>query len=78
MRRILPGESSAPSTLPGELGGVRGSATNEPGEPGELGERAGERERIRLQPINSRYAPKTYDREEVAGLYRAVQVMRAV
>ena len=35
-------------------------------------------ERIRLQPINSRYAPRTYDREEVAGLYRAVQVMRAL
>lgn len=35
-------------------------------------------ERIRLQPINSRYAPRTYDREDVAGLYRAVQVMRAL
>jgi repressor LexA len=41
-------------------------------------ERDGDRERIRLQPINSRYAPRTYDRDEVAGLYRAVQVMRAV
>ena len=35
-------------------------------------------ERIRLQPSNSRYAPRTYDREDVAGLYRAVQVMRAL
>jgi len=41
-------------------------------------ERDGERERIRLQPINSRYAPRTYDREDVAGLYRAVQVMRSL
>lgn len=38
----------------------------------------GERERIRLQPINSRYAPRVFDREEVAGLYRAVKVMREV
>lgn len=41
-------------------------------------ERDGSQERIRLQPINNRYAPRTYDREDVAGLYRAVQVMRAL
>jgi SOS-response transcriptional repressor LexA len=41
-------------------------------------EREGEDERIRLQPINSRYAPRVLPREEVAGLYRAVQVMRSV
>jgi len=41
-------------------------------------ERDGERERIRLQPINSRFRPRVLDREEVAGLYRAVQVMRSV
>lgn len=41
-------------------------------------EREGDREMIRLQPINNRYAPKTYEREDVAGLYRAVQVMRSI
>jgi len=41
-------------------------------------ETEGGRERIRLQPINSRYAPRVFDREEVAGLYRAVKVMREV
>lgn len=41
-------------------------------------ETEGERERIRLQPINSRYPPRVFDREEVAGLYRAVKVMREV
>lgn len=41
-------------------------------------ERDGQRERIRLQPINNRYAPRVYDREDVAGLYRAVQVMRSL
>lgn len=38
---------------------------------------AGE-EMIRLQPVNNRYAPRTLAREEVAGLYRAVMVMRSV
>lgn len=41
-------------------------------------EREGEDERIRLQPINSRYTPRVLGREEVAGLYRAVKVMRSV
>ncbi|USN99698.1 MAG: helix-turn-helix domain-containing protein [Phycisphaeraceae bacterium] len=45
----------------------------EPG--GEVRDQAG---RIRLQPINSRYAPRVLDREEVAGLYRAVKVLRSV
>jgi SOS-response transcriptional repressor LexA len=33
---------------------------------------------IRLQPVNSRYAPRVLPREQVAGLYRAVRVMRTV
>lgn len=41
----------------------------------ECGDKA---ERIRLQPINSRYAPRVLGREDVAGLYRAVKVMRNV
>ncbi len=40
--------------------------------------RDGTAERIRLQPINNRYAPRVYDREQIAGLYRAVKVMRNV
>ncbi len=36
---------------------------------------AGE-EVIRLQPINNRYSPKVYGREDVLGLYRAVSVTR--
>lgn len=35
-------------------------------------------QRIRLQPINSRYSPRVFEREQVAGLYRAVKVMRSV
>jgi SOS-response transcriptional repressor LexA len=35
-------------------------------------------ERIRLQPLNSAYAPRVADREEIAGLYAAVYVVRAV
>lgn len=35
-------------------------------------------ELIRLQPTNSRYAPRTLRREGVAGLYRAVRVIRRV
>lgn len=34
--------------------------------------------RIRLQPLNPRYGPRVYDREEVAGLYAAVTVTRKV
>lgn len=34
--------------------------------------------RIRLQPLNSRYGPRVVDREEVAGLYVAVRVIRPV
>jgi transcriptional regulator with XRE-family HTH domain len=36
----------------------------------------GERELIRLQPLNSDYPPRVLGREEVAGLYRAVSVTR--
>lgn len=41
-------------------------------------EQDGARELIRLQPVNSAYAPRVLDREDVAGLYRAVHVMRAL
>ncbi|MGD9693157.1 MAG: helix-turn-helix domain-containing protein [Phycisphaerales bacterium] len=34
--------------------------------------------RIRLQPLNSRYGPRVVHREEVAGLYVAVRVIRSV
>ena len=34
--------------------------------------------RIRLQPLNANYAPRTIDREHVAGLYRAVWRMSRV
>jgi len=40
---------------------------------GEVGE-----EMIRLQPLNSRFAPRTLGREEVAGLYAAVSVTRKI
>ncbi|MEO0632273.1 MAG: S24 family peptidase, partial [Planctomycetota bacterium] len=33
---------------------------------------------IRLQPLNASYPPRTLPRDEVAGLYRAVTVMRAI
>lgn len=36
----------------------------------------GGEEMIRLQPINNRYAPRVYEREQVVGLYRAVSVTR--
>lgn len=42
-------------------------------ETGEGGE-----ELIRIQPINNRYPPRTVRREDVAGLYRAAQIMRAI
>ena len=35
-------------------------------------------ERIRLQPLNNRYAPQVYRREQVAGLYAAVSVIRKI
>lgn len=35
-------------------------------------------ELIRLQPVNSRYAPRVLPREMVSGLYRAVRVIREV
>ncbi len=35
-------------------------------------------ELIRLQPLNACYPPRTVPRERVAGLYRAVTVMRAI
>lgn len=39
---------------------------------------AGGQELIRIQPINNRYPPRTVPREDVAGLYRAVSLMRSV
>jgi SOS-response transcriptional repressor LexA len=36
------------------------------------------REMIRIQPVNPRYPPRTVLRERVAGLYRAVHLMRPV
>lgn len=39
---------------------------------------ADEMEMIRLQPLNSAYPPRTVEREEVAGLYAAVYVVRPV
>ena len=41
-------------------------------------ERDGEMERIRLQPINHAYPARTVHREDVAGLYAAAYVVRAV
>jgi phage repressor protein C with HTH and peptisase S24 domain len=38
----------------------------------------GGRQLIRLQPLNSAYAPRTLPREQVAGLYAAVSVMRKI
>ncbi|MEM7755799.1 MAG: S24 family peptidase [Planctomycetota bacterium] len=38
----------------------------------------GGEELIRLQPTNNSYAPRTVERERVAGLYRAVSVTRAL
>jgi len=35
-------------------------------------------ERIRLQPLNASYPPVTLDREDVAGLYAAVSVIRRI
>jgi len=35
-----------------------------------------EGQRIRLQPLNSKYAPRVVDREDVDGMYVAVYVMR--
>ena len=42
----------------------------------EVGE--GGAELIRIQPINHRYPARVVEREQVAGLYRAVSLMRAV
>jgi repressor LexA len=41
-------------------------------------EQEGGRELIRLQPLNSAYPPRVVDREQVAGLYAAVSVMRRI
>ena len=38
----------------------------------------GDQQRIRLQPINNSYPPQVLDREQVAGLYAAVTVMRSL
>ncbi len=38
----------------------------------------GGNELIRIQPINNRYAPRTVPREQVAGLYAAASVTRAI
>lgn len=34
--------------------------------------------KIRLQPLNAKYAPRVLEREEVAGMYAAVTVMRQI
>jgi SOS-response transcriptional repressor LexA len=34
--------------------------------------------RIRLQPLNAKYAARTLDREQIAGLYVAVRVLREI
>jgi SOS-response transcriptional repressor LexA len=44
-------------------------ATNDPDAPSAM---------IRLQPLNSAYAPRLVPREEVAGLYAAVSVLRKI
>lgn len=41
-------------------------------------EKDGDREMIRLQPLNAAYPPRVVEREGVAGLYPAVSVMRKV
>lgn len=41
-------------------------------------EKDGEREMIRLQPLNAAFPPRVVEREGVAGLYAAVSVMRRV
>jgi repressor LexA len=41
-------------------------------------EQEGGRELIRLQPLNSAYPPRVVEREQVAGLYAAVSVMRRI
>ena len=33
---------------------------------------------IRLQPLNPRYAPQTYKREQVAGMYRAIKRIQSL
>jgi SOS-response transcriptional repressor LexA len=38
----------------------------------------GKSQLIRLQPLNSAYPPRVVKREEVAGLYAAVYVMRKI
>lgn len=60
-------------------GGGGGSAGGGSGGAGHgAGSRVGGMIRIRLQPLNPRYGPRVYDREEVAGLYAAVTVTRKV
>lgn len=39
---------------------------------------AGGEELIRIQPVNNRYPPRTVEREQVAGLYRAARLLRAL
>jgi SOS-response transcriptional repressor LexA len=41
-------------------------------------EKAGRKQRIRLQPLNPKFPPSVYDRDRVAGLYRAVWRMQKV
>ncbi len=47
-------------------------------ETGAAGNGAGAGQAIRLQPLNPAYPPRTYAREQVAGLYAAAYVMRGV
>lgn len=39
---------------------------------------AGGEELIRIQPVNNRYPPRTVEREQVAGLYRAARLLRSL
>ena len=37
-----------------------------------------ERGRVRLQPLNNTYPPRTVEREAIGGMYRAAYVLRKV
>lgn len=64
------GPGMPPGSLPGVSDGAEGATAIE--------QKPAEIKRIRLQPLNSAYPARVVDREEVAGLYAAVYVVRAV
>lgn len=72
-----------PAGGPG-AGGAHGDASSgesvdDGGPPGDGPSGAGEiARRIRLQPLNPRYAPRVVDREEIGWMYRAVCVIRRI